>query len=132
MLHPYDLQWIFYPLHSFLLQAVHLIDLVITLLDFFLRITLFVTHYSLCYFYFILLQMCFDAFDEAADLDVLDHPILNLIYYLVRFLFFVFFLLVWHLCLSSSLSDLKILKRRADYVCLCVMLPRFSLLFINF
>lgn len=30
------------------------------------------------------LQMCFDAFDKKADLDVLDHPILNFIYYLVR------------------------------------------------
>lgn len=28
-------------------------------------------------------QMCFNAFDKAADLDVLDHPILNFIYYLV-------------------------------------------------
>lgn len=27
--------------------------------------------------------MCFNAFDDAADLDVLDHPILNFIYYLV-------------------------------------------------
>ncbi|CAK7326918.1 unnamed protein product [Dovyalis caffra] len=27
--------------------------------------------------------MCFDAFDEAADLDVLDHPVLNFIYYLL-------------------------------------------------
>lgn len=31
-------------------------------------------------------QMCFNAFDKAADLDVLDHPILNLIYYLVSLL----------------------------------------------
>jgi len=31
--------------------------------------------------------MCFDAFDDAADLDVLDHPILNFIYYLVSFPF---------------------------------------------
>lgn len=34
-----------------------------------------------------MVQMCFDAFDSAADLDVLDHPILNFIYYLVKFLF---------------------------------------------
>ena len=34
---------------------------------------------------FPLLQMCFNAFDKAADLDVLDHPILNFIYYLVSF-----------------------------------------------
>ena len=27
--------------------------------------------------------MCFNAFDQAADLDVLDHPVLNFIYYLV-------------------------------------------------
>lgn len=30
-------------------------------------------------------QMCFNAFDKAANLDVLDHPILNFIYYLVSF-----------------------------------------------
>ncbi|XP_022632549.1 protein TOM THREE HOMOLOG 1 isoform X2 [Vigna radiata var. radiata] len=28
-------------------------------------------------------EMCFNAFDKAADLDVLDHPILNFIYYLL-------------------------------------------------
>lgn len=27
--------------------------------------------------------MCFNAFDKAANLDVLDHPVLNFIYYLV-------------------------------------------------
>uniref|UniRef100_A0A804LMA3 Uncharacterized protein n=2 Tax=Zea mays TaxID=4577 RepID=A0A804LMA3_MAIZE len=27
--------------------------------------------------------MCFNAFDEEADLDVLDHPVLNLFYYLL-------------------------------------------------
>lgn len=32
----------------------------------------------------LLYQMCFNAFDKNADLDVLDHPILNFIYYLVR------------------------------------------------
>uniref|UniRef100_A0A804QK05 Iron-sulfur cluster assembly protein 1 n=1 Tax=Zea mays TaxID=4577 RepID=A0A804QK05_MAIZE len=29
------------------------------------------------------LPMCFNAFDEEADLDVLDHPVLNLFYYLL-------------------------------------------------
>ncbi|KAL4638169.1 hypothetical protein ACB092_03G130300 [Castanea dentata] len=29
------------------------------------------------------IMMCFNAFDKAADLDVLDHPILNFIYYLL-------------------------------------------------
>ncbi|AQK72062.1 E3 ubiquitin-protein ligase RHF1A [Zea mays] len=28
-------------------------------------------------------KMCFNAFDEEADLDVLDHPVLNLFYYLL-------------------------------------------------
>ncbi|TYI89728.1 hypothetical protein E1A91_D03G075600v1 [Gossypium mustelinum] len=28
-------------------------------------------------------MMCFNAFDKGADLDVLNHPILNLIYYLL-------------------------------------------------
>lgn len=32
----------------------------------------------------LLYQMCFNAFDKNANLDVLDHPILNFIYYLVR------------------------------------------------
>lgn len=34
--------------------------------------------------------MCFDAFDPAADLDLLDHPILNFIYYLVCLHIFFF------------------------------------------
>ncbi|PHT81272.1 Tobamovirus multiplication protein 3 [Capsicum annuum] len=29
------------------------------------------------------IMMCFNAFDKAADLDVLDHPILNFVYYLL-------------------------------------------------
>ncbi|AQK73571.1 Tobamovirus multiplication protein 3 [Zea mays] len=29
------------------------------------------------------IMMCFNAFDEEADLDVLDHPVLNLFYYLL-------------------------------------------------
>lgn len=33
---------------------------------------------------YLLRQICFNAFDRAADLDVLDHPILNFMYYLVR------------------------------------------------
>lgn len=28
-------------------------------------------------------QMCFNAFDKAANLDVVDHPVLNFIYFLV-------------------------------------------------
>lgn len=42
-----------------------------------------------CLLYYSTLQMCFDAFDEAADLDVLDHPILNFIYYLVSIQFYL-------------------------------------------
>ncbi|EOA38335.1 hypothetical protein CARUB_v10009846mg [Capsella rubella] len=40
---------------------------------------------SICFTCFLIrcIMMCFDAFDEAADLDVLDHPILNFIYYLL-------------------------------------------------
>ncbi|PPD85167.1 hypothetical protein GOBAR_DD17905 [Gossypium barbadense] len=30
-------------------------------------------------------EMCFNAFDKGADLDVLNHPILNLIYYLMLY-----------------------------------------------
>ncbi|KAJ8759644.1 hypothetical protein K2173_009291 [Erythroxylum novogranatense] len=37
---------------------------------------------SLC-FLIRCIMMCFDAFDQAADLDVLDHPVLNFIYYLL-------------------------------------------------
>lgn len=43
--------------------------------------------FILFYFVFVL-QMCFNAFDVAADLDVLNHPILNFLFYLVLFLFF--------------------------------------------
>lgn len=35
----------------------------------------------------LLCQMCFNAFDKNADLNVMDHPILNFIYYLVSFFF---------------------------------------------
>ncbi|GAA0150979.1 hypothetical protein LIER_09797 [Lithospermum erythrorhizon] len=40
---------------------------------------------TVCFTCFIIrcIMMCFDAFDATADLDVLDHPILNLIYYLL-------------------------------------------------
>ncbi|CAA7032521.1 unnamed protein product [Microthlaspi erraticum] len=40
---------------------------------------------SICFTCFLIrcIMMCFDAFDDAADLDVLDHPILNFIYYLL-------------------------------------------------
>ncbi|XP_051148519.1 tobamovirus multiplication protein 3 [Andrographis paniculata] len=40
---------------------------------------------TICFSCFLVrcIMMCFDAFDPAADLDVLDHPILNLIYYLL-------------------------------------------------
>jgi hypothetical protein len=44
--------------------------------------------------------MCFNAFDKAADLDVLDHPILNLIYYLVSCLLHYF---IFTCCLPYSL-----------------------------
>ncbi|VVA99625.1 unnamed protein product [Arabis nemorensis] len=40
---------------------------------------------TICFTCFLVrcIMMCFDAFDDAADLDVLDHPILNFIYYLL-------------------------------------------------
>ncbi|KAL1203635.1 Tobamovirus multiplication protein 3 [Cardamine amara subsp. amara] len=40
---------------------------------------------TICFTCFLIrcVMMCFDAFDDAADLDVLDHPILNFIYYLL-------------------------------------------------
>ncbi|KAL3731753.1 hypothetical protein ACJRO7_028604 [Eucalyptus globulus] len=40
---------------------------------------------TICFLCFLVrcIMMCFDAFDQAADLDVLDHPILNFIYYLL-------------------------------------------------
>ncbi|OIW00712.1 hypothetical protein TanjilG_09681 [Lupinus angustifolius] len=39
---------------------------------------------TICFSCFLVrcVMMCFNAFDKAADLDVLDHPILNFIYYL--------------------------------------------------
>ncbi|KAL9352736.1 hypothetical protein Peur_055416 [Populus x canadensis] len=40
---------------------------------------------SICFSCFLVrcIMMCFNAFDKAADLDVLDHPVLNFIYYLL-------------------------------------------------
>ncbi|KAM7463321.1 hypothetical protein LguiA_031442 [Lonicera macranthoides] len=40
---------------------------------------------TICFSCFLVrcVMTCFDAFDVAADLDVLDHPILNFIYYVV-------------------------------------------------
>ncbi|KAH9615524.1 hypothetical protein KSS87_019243 [Heliosperma pusillum] len=40
---------------------------------------------TICFTCFLIrcVMMCFNAFDKAADLDVLDHPILNFAYYLV-------------------------------------------------
>ncbi|XP_019459954.1 PREDICTED: protein TOM THREE HOMOLOG 1-like isoform X2 [Lupinus angustifolius] len=40
---------------------------------------------TICFSCFLVrcVMMCFNAFDKAADLDVLDHPILNFIYYLL-------------------------------------------------
>ncbi|CAL9047871.1 unnamed protein product [Musa banksii] len=40
---------------------------------------------TICFLCFLLrcIMVCFNAFDKAADLDVLDHPILNLLYYLL-------------------------------------------------
>ncbi|KAF7132406.1 hypothetical protein RHSIM_Rhsim09G0075100 [Rhododendron simsii] len=39
---------------------------------------------TICFTCFLVrgIMMCFNAFDKAADLDVLDHPVLNFIYYL--------------------------------------------------
>ncbi|KAK8659389.1 hypothetical protein V6N13_029592 [Hibiscus sabdariffa] len=40
---------------------------------------------TICFSCFLVrcIMMCFNAFDKAAGLDVLDHPVLNLIYYLL-------------------------------------------------
>ncbi|KAJ1693610.1 hypothetical protein LUZ63_010308 [Rhynchospora breviuscula] len=40
---------------------------------------------SICFMCFIVrcIMMCINAFDKAADLDVLDHPILNFFYYML-------------------------------------------------
>ncbi|TYI90924.1 hypothetical protein E1A91_D03G155900v1 [Gossypium mustelinum] len=40
---------------------------------------------TICFTCFLVrcIMMCFDAFDKGVDLDVLNHPILNLIYYLL-------------------------------------------------
>lgn len=40
---------------------------------------------TICFSCFLVrcIMICFNAFDKAADLDVLDHPILNFIYYLL-------------------------------------------------
>ncbi|KNA12509.1 hypothetical protein SOVF_124640 [Spinacia oleracea] len=40
---------------------------------------------TICFTCFLVrcVMMCFNAFDKAADLDVLDHPVLNFMYYLL-------------------------------------------------
>ncbi|KAK6921429.1 THH1/TOM1/TOM3 domain [Dillenia turbinata] len=40
---------------------------------------------TICFLCFLIrcIMVCFNAFDKAADLDVLDHPIVNFIYYLL-------------------------------------------------
>ncbi|KAK2994009.1 hypothetical protein RJ640_009884 [Escallonia rubra] len=40
---------------------------------------------TICFSCFLVrcIMMCFNAFDKVADLDVLDHPVLNLIYYML-------------------------------------------------
>ncbi|KAF8389607.1 hypothetical protein HHK36_024126 [Tetracentron sinense] len=40
---------------------------------------------TICFSCFLVrcIMMCFNAFDKAADLDVLNHPVLNFIFYLV-------------------------------------------------
>ncbi|XP_077231432.1 tobamovirus multiplication protein 3-like [Tasmannia lanceolata] len=40
---------------------------------------------TICFLCFLVrcIMMCFNAFDKAADLDVLNHPILNFLYYLL-------------------------------------------------
>nr|XP_043632361.1 tobamovirus multiplication protein 3-like [Erigeron canadensis] len=40
---------------------------------------------TICFVCFLIrcIMMCFNAFDEAANLDLMDHPILNFIYYLL-------------------------------------------------
>ncbi|KAJ7942716.1 Tobamovirus multiplication protein like [Quillaja saponaria] len=40
---------------------------------------------TICFSCFLVrsVMMCFNAFDKAGDLDVLDHPILNLLYYML-------------------------------------------------
>ncbi|XP_004498222.2 tobamovirus multiplication protein 3-like [Cicer arietinum] len=40
---------------------------------------------TICFLCFLIrcIMMCFNAFDKHADLNVMDHPILNFIYYLL-------------------------------------------------
>ncbi|KAF3432459.1 hypothetical protein FNV43_RR27199 [Rhamnella rubrinervis] len=47
---------------------------------------------TICFTCFLVrcIMMCFNAFDKDADLDVLDHPILNFIYYLLNRSFLLF------------------------------------------
>ncbi|OIW17344.1 hypothetical protein TanjilG_22456 [Lupinus angustifolius] len=56
---------------------------------------------TICFLCFLVrcIMMCFDAFNEDANLDVLNHPILNFIYYLVRR--FVLFLMLAEILPSS-------------------------------
>ena len=49
-----------------------------------------------------ILQMCLNAFDKAADLDVLNHPILNFFYYLVWMFTVKLFSLWSSACINQS------------------------------
>lgn len=49
------------------------------------------------------LQVVLSAFDSDASLDVLDHPVLNLIYYLVCIIFVISCSLRLLLCLSDHI-----------------------------
>ena len=51
-----------------------------------------------------ILQMCLNAFDKAADLDVLNHPILNFFYYLVWMFTVKLFALSSSACVNQSFS----------------------------
>jgi hypothetical protein len=51
-----------------------------------------------------ILQMCLNAFDKAADLDVLNHRILNFFYYLVWMLIVKLFALWSSACINQSFS----------------------------
>ncbi|KAH7570744.1 hypothetical protein JRO89_XS05G0174900 [Xanthoceras sorbifolium] len=54
---------------------------------------------TICFTCFLVrcIMMCFNAFDKAADLDVLDHPVLNFIYYLC----------IWLVAIKSPLRELN-------------------------
>jgi len=62
--------------------------------------------------------MCFNAFNKEADLDVLDHPVLNFFYYLVS-------------TISAKNAKLGFTSVCSEMICSCLVTPNWCLYYYN-